>query len=216
MQSKRGTMRLKFHLRIYLLLFLSSTFILACSQAVVESQKETSESSAIPEFKKNDIEGRDPTAPKPKQTTIPPEKPLEAIKDVTPLGSPLITTQDVKEELDKMKGEIEALKKDVSFLKTKAAISLSPPPKIPPSQAKVLWAYVNLREGPGIDHKVIGNVKRGASLTILEEKKGWLHVQLEDGTIAWMTKDAISEAPKTPASPPSSKAVVPTKSRSPM
>jgi hypothetical protein len=322
---KRGTMNLKFHLLICLFLFLSSTFIFACSQAVVQSQKETSESPLIPDCKKNyikegnwilgrvyktwvkydnldfgkgfdaivmNIQGRGnriistdresgtinaemafgtqekitypvdikivedktsliihlssefpkggdsspekfcsfydeletfikrvPPAPKPKQTTIPPQEPPEANKDsITPAPTPLTTQKPsleldeiVKEELDKMKGEIEALKKDVSFLKTKADIPLSPQPKIPPSQAKVIWTNVNLREGPGPDHKVIGNVKRGTSLAILEEKEEWLHVQLEDGMIAWIIKKAISkslEAP-LPTSLPSSKAVIP-------
>jgi hypothetical protein len=328
-------MKLKSNLRIYLLLFLSSTFIFACSQAVVQSQKETSESLSIPDCKKNYIKGGNwilgrvyktwvkydnldfgkgfdavgmiiqgggnriistdqesgtisaemafgaqekitypvdikivkeetsliihlssefpkgdlgpekfcnfygdfetfikgvPPAPKPEQTTIPPQEPPEANKDSTPPNPPPITTQEpsveldkiLKEELDKMKGEIEALKKDVSFLKTKAASPLSPQPtpqpKIPPSQAKVIWTNVNLREGPGTNHKVIGNVKRGTSLEILEEKKGWLHVQLEDGTIAWISKEAISEALKTPSltPPPSSKAVAPPKPKSPM
>jgi len=170
-----------------------------------------------------------PTA-KPKQTKISPQKPPEPNKDSTSLTPLSATTQKpsleldefVKEELDKMKRQIEALKNDISFLKTKAAIPLSPQPtpqpKIPLSQAKVIWTYVNLREGPGTDHNVIGNVKRGTSLAIFEEKKGWLHVQLEDGTIAWISKEAISEALKTPSftPPPSSKAVAPPKPKSPM
>lgn len=329
---KRGTMNLKFHLRIYLLLFLSSTFIFACSQAVVQSQKETSESPSIPDCKKNyikegnwisgrvyktwvkydnldfgkgfdavvmTIQGRGnriistdresgtiraemafgtqekitypvdikivkdktsliiylssefpkggdlgpekfcsfydefetfitrvPPAPKPEQTTIPPQEPPETNKDSIPPAPTPLTTQKpspeldeiVKEELDKMKGEIEALKKDVSFLKTKAAIPPPPQPKIPLYQAKVIWTHVNLREGPGTDHKVIGKVKRGTSLAILEEKEEWLHVQLEDGTIAWISKKATSKSLKAPSptSPPSSKAVVPPKPKSPM
>jgi hypothetical protein len=329
---KRGTMKLKSHLGIYLLLFLSSTLIFACSQALVQSQKETSESPLIPDCKKNwskegnwifgrayktwvkydnldfgkgfdavvmTIQGRGnriiatdresgtinaemafgtqeritypvdikivkdktsliihlssefpkggdsspekfcsfydeletfikrvPPAPKPEQTTIPLQESPEANKDSIPPAPTSLTTQKpspeldeiVKEELDKMKGEIEALKKDVSLLKTKADIPLSPQPKIPPSQAKVIWTHVNLREGPGPDHKVIGNVKRGTSLAILEEKKEWLHVQLEDGMIAWIIKKAISKSLKAPSptSPPSSEAVIPSKPKSPM
>lgn len=328
---KRGTMKLKFLLRIYLLLFLLSTFIFACSQVVVRSQKEISEPPSIPDCQKNYIKGGNwlfgrvyktwvkydnldfgkgfdavvmiiqgkgnriiytdqesgtisaemvfgaqekitypvdikivkektsliihlsseflngdsdpakfcsfydefetfvkglPPAPKPKRTKISPQRPPEANKVSTPLIPPPMKTQKfslesdefVKKELDKMKGEIETLKKEVSFLKTKVVIQHSPQSKVPLSQAKVERTNVNLREGPGTNHKVIGNVKRGTLLTILEEKEGWLHVQLENGTIAWIFRGAISDKPKTPSltSFPSSKDVAPKKPTSPM
>ena len=68
--------------------------------------------------------------------------------------------------------------------------------------AKVVWAYVNLREGPGTNHRVIGNLKKGTSLKILEVKGDWLHVQLEGGTEAWVSKLATSEASGPDSSPP--------------
>jgi uncharacterized protein YgiM (DUF1202 family) len=53
-----------------------------------------------------------------------------------------------------------------------------------------------------MNYKVIGNAKKGTSLKILEIKGDWLRVRLEDGSEAWVSKLATSEAPKPP--PPSS------------
>jgi curli biogenesis system outer membrane secretion channel CsgG len=71
--------------------------------------------------------------------------------------------------------------------------------------AQVIWAYVNLREGPGTNYRVIGNVKKGTSLKILEVKGDWLHVRLGDGTEAWVSKLATSEASGPDSSPPPQK-----------
>jgi uncharacterized protein YgiM (DUF1202 family) len=55
-----------------------------------------------------------------------------------------------------------------------------------------------------MNYKVIGVVKKGTSLGVLEEKKGWLQVRLEDGREAWISKAATSLGAKSsPASPPS-------------
>jgi type IV secretory pathway VirB10-like protein len=82
----------------------------------------------------------------------------------------------------------------------------SPTPKVTPAPplrvTKVLWASVNLREGPGTNYKVIGNLKKGTSLTILETKGNWLRVRLEDGSEAWVSKLATSEAPNTAPTTP--------------
>ncbi len=68
--------------------------------------------------------------------------------------------------------------------------------------AQVLWAHVNLREGPGMNYRVIGNLKKGTTLKILEVKGDWLRVRLEDGTEAWVSKSATSEASNSISSPP--------------
>jgi hypothetical protein len=69
---------------------------------------------------------------------------------------------------------------------------------LPPiNQAKVLWAYVNLREGPGTQYKVIGKAYGDNSIEILDENPSWLRVRLENGTEGWMSKRAASESPKT-------------------
>jgi len=79
-----------------------------------------------------------------------------------------------------------------------------PPPPLPLRITQVIWAYVNLREGPGMNYKVIGNVKKGTSLKILEVTGDWLHVRLEDGSEAWVSKLATSEAsnPSPSQTPP--------------
>jgi curli biogenesis system outer membrane secretion channel CsgG len=75
------------------------------------------------------------------------------------------------------------------------------PPSPPPLRVtQVVWANVNLREGPGMNYRVIGNMKKGTSLKILEVKGDWLRVRLEDGSEGWVSKLATSEAP--PPSPP--------------
>lgn len=87
-----------------------------------------------------------------------------------------------------------------------------PPPKSPkPAPAPALrvtqiaWSSVNLREGPGTNHKVVGNAKKGTSLGILEDKGQWLRVRLEDGKEVWVFKSATSLAPQTPQASPAPK-----------
>jgi Bacterial SH3 domain len=91
----------------------------------------------------------------------------------------------------------------------------SPPPYESPKVAlapslhvtEVVWSFVNLREGPGLNYKVVGNVKKGTSLAILEEKGQWLHVRLEGGNEVWVFKSATLLAPKPQpsATPPKPK-----------
>jgi curli biogenesis system outer membrane secretion channel CsgG len=69
----------------------------------------------------------------------------------------------------------------------------TPPP--PLRTTRVAWDLVNLREGPGTRYKVVGNAKKGASLKILEASGNWLHVRLENGSTAWVSKSATFEAP---------------------
>jgi curli biogenesis system outer membrane secretion channel CsgG len=88
---------------------------------------------------------------------------------------------------------------------TPVSPKVTPPPPIRTTQ--VAWDSVHLREGPGKDYKVIGSVKKGTSLKILEINGDWLRVRLEDGTAAWVSKSATSEAPKPSHSTPS---VIPT------
>lgn len=85
------------------------------------------------------------------------------------------------------------------------SILQTPEPPLTPSlsyrSAFVVWSYVNLRDGPGMNYKVIGTAKKGTSITILEEKGNWFRVRLENGKEAWMSKAATSEAPQPPPSP---------------
>ncbi len=77
-----------------------------------------------------------------------------------------------------------------------------PPPKPILRVTQVVWANANLREGPGTNYKVIGNTKKGTSLKVIGVKGDWLHVLLEDGSEAWISKLATSEAPNSSPSPP--------------
>lgn len=83
----------------------------------------------------------------------------------------------------------------------------SPPPKTPEvSQptaqrtTEIVPSFVNLRQGPSMDSKIIKVLKKGTKLTVLQEKGGWLHIQLEDGTEGWVGKAMTSEGaqPKSP------------------
>jgi SH3-like domain-containing protein len=89
----------------------------------------------------------------------------------------------------------------------------SPPPAetpktspLPVSRGKVIWAYVNLREGPGTRYRIIGKAYLRNTFEILAEKPGWLRVRLESGGEGWMSKRAASESPTIapPQSPPAS------------
>jgi len=86
--------------------------------------------------------------------------------------------------------------------------SPSQPARIIPSPplrtTQVVWDSVNLREGPGMTNKVIGNAKKGTSLKIIEVQGDWLRVRLGNGSEAWVSKLATSEAPKPPPPPPPS------------
>ncbi len=84
---------------------------------------------------------------------------------------------------------------------TPAAPKVAPPPPALPT-TQVVWDSVNLRKGPGTKYKIVGNVKKGKSLKILEANGDWLRVRLEDGSAAWVSKLATSEAPKASSSPP--------------
>ncbi len=75
-----------------------------------------------------------------------------------------------------------------------------PPPPLPTTQ--IIWDSVNLRKGPGTNYNIVGNVKKGTSLKILEVNGGWLRVRLDDGGTAWVSKLATSEAPKASSPPP--------------
>ena len=87
---------------------------------------------------------------------------------------------------------------------TPVAPKVTPPPPPPLPTTQVVWDSANLRKGPGASYKIVGNVKKGTSLKILEVNGGWLRVRLEDGSTAWVSKLATSEAPKasSPSPPP--------------
>ena len=89
----------------------------------------------------------------------------------------------------------------------------SPPPSSPsPSKptevsqptaqrtTEIVLPFVNLRQGPSMDSKIISVLKKGTKVTVLEEKAGWLRVRLGDGTEGWVAKAMTTEGtqPKSP------------------
>jgi SH3-like domain-containing protein len=54
-------------------------------------------------------------------------------------------------------------------------------------------AFVNLRQEPSMEAKIIRVLKKGTKLTVLKEKPGWLRVRLEDGAEGWVGKAMTSE-----------------------
>jgi hypothetical protein len=109
-----------------------------------------------------------------KKAPPPPKKSVEPVKDSSP-PPPVVETP-------------------------KTVSPSAPPPRILP-KTEVARATVNLREGPGTKYKVVGKVRKGTSLAILEEKEGWYHVRLESSKEAWISKTAISDGAKVqPAS----------------
>jgi hypothetical protein len=88
----------------------------------------------------------------------------------------------------------------------------SPPPAMTPKiilaslpRGKIIWVYVNLREGPGIQYRIIGKAYMKNTFEILAENPGWLRVRLGNGAEGWMSKKA-TESLMTPSSqsPPAS------------
>jgi hypothetical protein len=113
-----------------------------------------------------------------------------------------------------------ATKKETTQPDTKPAPADSPkpqqtsPPPSSPSPSKptevsqptaqrtteIVLPFVNLRQGPSMDSKIISVLKKGTKLTVLEEKVGWLRVRLGDGTEGWVAKAMTTEGtqPKSP------------------
>jgi len=130
---------------------------------------------------------------KPEQKPAPPveEKVEQPKKEETPGSRPAPEPPKKKADVPASPPVLES---------SKATPSTKPPPSSPPSlrTTKVVWDSVNLREGPGPNYRVIGNAKKGTSLSILEDRGNWLRVRLEDGREAWASKAATSDAPKPP------------------
>jgi len=86
--------------------------------------------------------------------------------------------------------------------------SSAPPPAVVPKisppllpQGKVVWVYVNLREGPGTQYKITGKAYLKSSFAILAENPGWLRVRLENGAVGWMSKKAATLDTSVTSSP---------------
>lgn len=119
----------------------------------------------------------------------------------------------MEEKVDQSKKEESPPPQPIQEPPPQPAVTTAPPPALespkttrPPEPllpsptplrtTKIAWDSVNLREGPGTNYKVVGNVKKGTSLSVLEDKGSWLRIRLQNGSEAWVSKAATSEALK--------------------
>ncbi len=59
---------------------------------------------------------------------------------------------------------------------------------------KVKGSFVNLRSGPGTNHKKIGTLPGGRQFKVLETKAGWYRLVTEKGETGWITSSLASVA----------------------
>jgi hypothetical protein len=130
-----------------------------------------------------------------KQPVLPSQKLSEGVKEISPLPPPCPTP---------------------SSSPPPAAVPKMSPPLLP--QGKVVWVYVNLREGPGTQYKIIGKAHLKDSFGILAENPGWLRVRFENGAEGWMSNKAVtldssksSPSQGLPASSPDPSQIKPSK-----
>ncbi len=91
-----------------------------------------------------------------------------------------------------------------------STISIQPTP-IPPATPIVIQVQVNalnVRQDGTLSASKIGLVRQGEILTKLEEKSGWVKVQLPNNQIGWVFGQYIAPATTTPAISTSSQKVV--------
>lgn len=50
---------------------------------------------------------------------------------------------------------------------------------------------VNIRQGPGTKHPVVGTVSYGIILKMLEKSKGWVKVQHPNSLVGWIRKNLL-------------------------
>ena len=51
----------------------------------------------------------------------------------------------------------------------------------------------NLREGPGTKAKILRVLRKGTTVTVLEEKDQWFRVRLDDGREGWIAESVAAE-----------------------
>jgi N-acetylmuramoyl-L-alanine amidase len=61
-----------------------------------------------------------------------------------------------------------------------------------PATTEVMLGLVNLRQGPSMNSMIIRVMNKGTKLTVLNEKGGWLYVELEGGMKGWVGKSTTS------------------------
>jgi hypothetical protein len=69
-------------------------------------------------------------------------------------------------------------------------------------RARITANSLNVRSGPGTDFEVLGSVKKDEIVVLLRESPGWKQIQLENGTIGWVSDKYVEVVEATPAPPP--------------
>lgn len=89
--------------------------------------------------------------------------------------------------------------------------SKNPTPSNPPQGnegnariALITGSVVNIRSGPGLEHDIINQVKKGDALTILGDSEDWLYVKAKDGYQGWVNNSlvAVRVDPNAPSRSP--------------
>jgi len=193
-KTNHSAVPMKWSVLKFLSAFLLSALILACSHTAPQERKETAQTTPLPESERNlskETKIKDgATASSPTETPKPATKPAQP---------PPVNAQDPPKPVPPT---VEARQKSGP---SPSPLSTSSSPL---RVTEVAWETVNLREGPGMNHKVIGSAKKGTRLRVFEEKGSWLRASLEDGKEVWVSKSATPEAlttssPPTPSPSPS-------------
>lgn len=185
-KTYRPSNPVKWSMLIFISAFLLSALILACSHMPPQEGRGTAQTLPVPENEKNlskETKINGATASSPAETPKPAAKPAQP---------PPVKAQEPPKPVSPT---VEARQKSGP---SPSPLSTSSSPL---RVTEVAWETVNLREGPGMNHKVIGSAKKGTRLRVFEEKGSWLRVSLEDGKEVWVSKSATPEAPTT-SSPP--------------
>jgi hypothetical protein len=89
----------------------------------------------------------------------------------------------------------------------------NPPPVDPPptqnQTATVTANSLNVRGGPGTDYAIVGNLKAGYVVPVLEKSGSWVRIEF-GGTVAWVHGDyvklsTVTSPPPPPVDPPTPK-----------
>jgi uncharacterized protein YgiM (DUF1202 family) len=71
---------------------------------------------------------------------------------------------------------------------------VAPPAPAPKEKLAIKTSLANLREAPGNKAKIIGVLKQGTRLEVLEERDQWFRVRVEDGREGWVA-ESVTSAP---------------------
>ena len=80
------------------------------------------------------------------------------------------------------------------FTEAPAVTAPAPPAQEPKEKLAIKTSLANLRAAPGNRAKIIGVLKQGTRLEVLEERDQWFRVRVEDGREGWVA-ESVTSAP---------------------